>query len=236
MRPRYVINKGIQKNITAIGRVFVPTLIYTAAIYNPKDTSKKIIATGVCAVEKERNVVRFVFTSEQTALLKEGCVHIEIYDQYDYKMVYRENFAVVRKNSLPITPIPQDMPDEILMYEEWGEDRPMTTDGDTEGVSFMLKTGRPVKFHISVEYKEIVDPITGDIIQPDYHLEGVWTLYPSHKETLTDSIATTVYNNASHGSYTQTPVFLMEAWVMPLETGVENEHVEVDIFVPESES
>ena len=236
MRPRYVINKGIQKNITAIGRVFAPTLVYTAAIYNPKDTSKKIVATGVCAVEKERNVVRFVFTSDQTALLKEGAVHIEIYDQYDYKMVYRENFAVVRKNSLPITPIPQDTPDEILMFEEWDEFQYMTTDGDTAGVSFMLKTSRPVKLHISVEYSEVVDPVTGDVTQSSYHLEGVWTLYPSHKETLTDSIATTVYDNASHGSYTQTPVEYMEAWVMPLETGTEDEHVEVDIFVPESES
>ena len=160
MRPRYVINKGIQKNITAVGRVFVPTVDYTAAIYNPKDTSKKIVSTAKCYVENERNTLHFMFTAEQTNQLKEGYANIEIYDNMSFRMVYRENFAVVRKNSLPITPISQDDPDFVLNFtapkdaQEVSNNIAITQYRDVEDMTFVLDTGRPLNLLFRIVYND----------------------------------------------------------------------------------
>lgn len=104
MKRRCYIHKGIQKRITAIGRRFVVGTEYTASIYNPKDTSIKITSTAVCVELDDKNRVAFVFSGEQTDSLKVGYATIEIYDNNRTTMAVRDNFAIIRKNSLPITP------------------------------------------------------------------------------------------------------------------------------------
>ena len=110
MRPRFIINKGIRYDVTAVGRVFNVGTRYVASIYNPKDTSLKIVATATCFVEDERNTIEFYFTAEDTNKLKVGFATIEIYDTSMHKMVFRDNFAVIRNNSLPIEPTDIDEP------------------------------------------------------------------------------------------------------------------------------
>lgn len=107
MRPRFVINKGISKKITAVSSHFVADALYYAVIYNPKDTSLKIASYAYCAEENERKQIVFMFSSADTAKLREGFATIEIYDSNQALMVYRDNFAVIRKNSLQIS---GDMP------------------------------------------------------------------------------------------------------------------------------
>ena len=106
MRPRYVINKGIQKRWTAKGSMFVVGNAYTAALYNPKDKSIKIESTATCVAPTtegdEKNIVPFVWSSAQTALLKEGYATIEIHDANLSLMAYRDQIAIIRKNSLQI--------------------------------------------------------------------------------------------------------------------------------------
>lgn len=105
MRPRYVINKGIQKKWKARYEAFVVGDSYTAVLYNPKDKSVKITSTATATAGPEgdtKNVVQFVWSSAQTALLKEGYASIEIYDANLSRMAYRDNIAVIRKNSLQI--------------------------------------------------------------------------------------------------------------------------------------
>jgi len=110
MRPRFIINKGIRYDVKAVGRVFNVGTRYVASIYNPKDTSIKIVATATCFVDDERNTIAFYFTAEDTDKLKVGFATIEIYDTSLHKMVFRDNFAVIRKNSLPIDPTSIDEP------------------------------------------------------------------------------------------------------------------------------
>lgn len=105
MRPGRYIHKGIQKSITAIGRQFVVGTQYKAALYNPKDRTKKIVATAVCFEEDEKNKIPFVWTGEQTDKLKVGFATIEIYDNAQTRMFVRDNYAVIRINSLPITEV-----------------------------------------------------------------------------------------------------------------------------------
>ena len=104
MRPRFVINKGISKKITAVSSHFVEDALYYAVIYNPKDLTLKIGAYAYCTeTENGRMQVEFTFVKEDTAKLKEGFATIEIYDEADTLMVYRDNFATIRKNSLQIS-------------------------------------------------------------------------------------------------------------------------------------
>lgn len=103
MRPRFVINKGIKKVITAISKRFEEETFYTAAIYNPKDTTTKITCTAECAIVDGKNKVVFEFPGVDTDKLKVGFGTIEIYDTDKNIMIYRDDFAVIRKNSLPIT-------------------------------------------------------------------------------------------------------------------------------------
>lgn len=107
MRPRYVINKGIQKSMTAKGRMFVVGSSYTAVLYNPKDKSVKIEDTAVCTAPStegdEKNIVSFTWSSSQTASLRVGYATIEIYDSSLTLMAYKDNIAVIRDNSLQIT-------------------------------------------------------------------------------------------------------------------------------------
>lgn len=105
MRPRYVINKGIAKNLIAKSRLFVVGDDYTAVLYNPKDMSTKIEATGACEAAPEgddRNKIVFSFTGTQTDMLKPGYATIEIYDEEQTLMAYKDQVAIVRKNSLQI--------------------------------------------------------------------------------------------------------------------------------------
>lgn len=104
MRPRSVINKGIQYKITAMGRIFTLGERYIAAIYNPKDTSLKITAEAICvADEEERNTIPFTFSKYDTDRLKAGWATIEIYDSNMTQMAFRDNFAVIRPNSIKIS-------------------------------------------------------------------------------------------------------------------------------------
>lgn len=105
MRPGIYIHKGIQKRINAIGKLFVDGTLYKAALYNPKDRTKKIVATAVCYEEDGKKKIPFVWTGEQTDKLKVGFATIEIYDAAHTKMIVRDNFAVIRINSLPITEV-----------------------------------------------------------------------------------------------------------------------------------
>lgn len=102
MRPRYYIHKGIQKVVIAIGDQFVVGTTYNAALYNKKDRSVKVTATAVCYEVEDKNVVSFEWTGEQTDMLSEGFATIEIYDSAQTKMFVRDDFAVIRMNSLPI--------------------------------------------------------------------------------------------------------------------------------------
>ena len=105
MRPRYVINKGIAKSLIAKSRLFVVEGEYTAVLYNPKDMSVKIEATGTCVSGPEgddRNKVAFSFTGVQTDMLKPGYATIEIYDNAQTLMAYKDQVAIIRKNSLQI--------------------------------------------------------------------------------------------------------------------------------------
>ena len=109
MRPRFVINKGIAKEIIAVSSHFTIGTSYTSAIYNRADRSKKITATATAsAYDDGRPSVTFVFpaydqSGNDTNALKEGTATIEIYDNAKNIMVYREDFAIIRKNSLPIS-------------------------------------------------------------------------------------------------------------------------------------
>jgi beta-lactamase class D len=105
MRPRYVINKGIAKNLIAKSRLFVEGDDYTAVLYNPKDMSVKIEASGTCEAAPEgddRNKIAFSFTGEQTDMLRAGYATIEIYDEAQTLMAYKDQVAIIRKNSLQI--------------------------------------------------------------------------------------------------------------------------------------
>lgn len=107
MRPRYVIHKGIRKTIKAISRRFTLGISYTAAIYNPKDRSKKITASNICVAFDGKNGVSFSFPGTDTNKLKEGYATIEVYDSDNDKdvMMVCDNFAIIRKNSLPINDV-----------------------------------------------------------------------------------------------------------------------------------
>lgn len=102
MRPRCVINKGIQKTITAVTKRFTPGVAYIAAIYNPQYTDTKITKSALCSEVNKKNTCMFEFTSEQTAALEAGLANIEIYDEFNATMCYREHFAIIRENSLQI--------------------------------------------------------------------------------------------------------------------------------------
>lgn len=105
MRPRYVINKGISKSIVAKSKLFVVDSDYTAVFYNPKDMTTKITAVGTCVAGEEgddRNKVSFTFTAQQTESLKVGYATIEIYDENESMMAYKDQVAMIRKNSLQI--------------------------------------------------------------------------------------------------------------------------------------
>ena len=112
MRPRFIINKGIQKKVSARSRLFVVDDTYKAVIYNPKDLSVAIEATAVCTAgtteDDEKNKLLFTFSGDQTELLKVGYATIEIYDESQTLMAYRDNFAVIRKNSLQINNVVDD--------------------------------------------------------------------------------------------------------------------------------
>ena len=105
MRPRFVINKGISKKVTAVSSHFTIGDTYVAAIYNRHDLSLKITAYGTCEANETNNrpQVVFVWPKEETDKLKVGYATIEIYDIAKTMMIYREEFAVIRKNSLPLT-------------------------------------------------------------------------------------------------------------------------------------
>lgn len=103
MRPRFVINKGIRKKITAISADFVLDEGYVAVIYNPKDLSTKITAYADCEEVNEKKTLAFTFLATDTALLKVGFATIEIYDVNHTLMVYRDNFGVIRDNSFRIS-------------------------------------------------------------------------------------------------------------------------------------
>ena len=113
MCPGFVINKGIDKTVTAVSSLFTSGQTYKAAIYNKKDKNTTITQTATCSQDSShydnRPYVVFEFTASQTDDLKEGMATIEIYDagtsagQTEYTlMVYRDDFAVIRKNSLQI--------------------------------------------------------------------------------------------------------------------------------------
>lgn len=109
MRPRFIINKGIQKKVSARSRLFEVDEVYKSVIYNPKDLSVAIEATAVCVEgEDDRNKLNFTFSGEQTELLKVGYATIEIYDNSQTLMAYKDNFAVIRKNSLQISNVVDD--------------------------------------------------------------------------------------------------------------------------------
>ena len=111
MGPRFIINKGIQKKVSARSRLFTVGDSYKAVIYNPKDLSVAIEATAVCVEgtsEDEKNKLNFTFSGDQTELLKVGYATIEIYDESQTLMAYRDNFAVIRKNSLQIVNVVDD--------------------------------------------------------------------------------------------------------------------------------
>ena len=100
MRPRLVINRGIQKVITAVSSYFVEGNSYTAVIYNPKYKDTKILANYDCSVVDGNNTCVFTYDGNMTEKLKDGYATIEIYDSEHTLMVYRENFAIIRSNSL----------------------------------------------------------------------------------------------------------------------------------------
>lgn len=100
MRPRLVINRGIQKVITAVSSYFKEDDSYTAVIYNPKYKDTKILAHYDCTVVDGKNTCVFTFEGNMTETLKDGFATIEIYDSEHTLMVYRENFAIIRSNSL----------------------------------------------------------------------------------------------------------------------------------------
>lgn len=102
MRPHYVINRGISKEIKAVSRRFIAGESYKAVIYNPKQKGVKITADGVCTVVDDRNTIEFTFPETDTVLLKEGYATIEIYDQGQSLMVFLDSFAFIRDNSLQI--------------------------------------------------------------------------------------------------------------------------------------
>ena len=104
MRPRFVINKGIGKKITAVSSYFTVGSTYEAAIYNRHDMTVKILDQAVCALNERtnKNECAFQFTGTETNKLKEGYATIEIYDSSKSMMIFRDEFAVIRKNSLPI--------------------------------------------------------------------------------------------------------------------------------------
>lgn len=110
MRPLFVINKGIQKVVTAVSRKFTVGSTYIANIYNPKYPSTKIQTSGVCALVNERNQVSFTFSDESTSKLKSGYATIEIYDIALSHMIYRDNFAIIRDNSLRAESVSPDDP------------------------------------------------------------------------------------------------------------------------------
>lgn len=110
MRPLFVINKGIQKAVTAVSRKFTVGSTYIANIYNPKYPSTKIQTSGVCALVNERNQVSFTFSDESTSKLKSGYATIEIYDIDLSHMIYRDNFAIIRDNSLRAESVSPDDP------------------------------------------------------------------------------------------------------------------------------
>ena len=103
MRPRYVINKGIKKTIKVVSRRLETGTTYIAAIYNRRDTSTKITDSALCSVVDSRRTVVFVFPGVDTNKLKVGTATIEIYDSEKNIMIFRDDFAVIRPNSLPIT-------------------------------------------------------------------------------------------------------------------------------------
>lgn len=104
MRPRCIINKFISKTITAVSSHFTVGTEYAAIIYNPKHKTTLIDATAVCEEVNDRHQVVFTFTAEQTGTLSAGFATIEIYDDMQTLMVYRENFATIRENSLTSGP------------------------------------------------------------------------------------------------------------------------------------
>lgn len=110
MTPRFIINKGIQKKVSARSRLFTVGDTYKAVIYNPKDLSVAIEATSVCVSggEDEKNKLSFTFSGDQTELLKVGYATIEVYDNAQTLMAYKDNFAVIRKNSLQINNVVDD--------------------------------------------------------------------------------------------------------------------------------
>lgn len=105
MRPRFVINKGISKEITAVSSHFLLGVTYEASIYNKRDLTTKIVDQGVCTLNttNNRHQVEFTFSGTDTNKLKFGYATIEIYDTTKNIMIYRDEFAVIRNNSLPIT-------------------------------------------------------------------------------------------------------------------------------------
>lgn len=110
---RFIINKGISKEIIAISRFFEVGEAYTAAIYNPKDLTVKIAVAAYCTLYEDRHQIVFDFSGEETDKLKTGYATIEIYDQDKNMMVYKDNFAVIRKNSLPIS---GDEPTPVVVW------------------------------------------------------------------------------------------------------------------------
>jgi hypothetical protein len=67
--------------------------------------SVKIEATGTCEAGPDgddRNKIAFSFTGVQTDMLRPGYATIEIYDDAQTLMAYKDQVAIIRKNSLQI--------------------------------------------------------------------------------------------------------------------------------------
>lgn len=225
MRSRNVIHKGIQKNITAVGKMFVPDVEYTASLYNPKDKSKKVTATAKCYVENDKNVIHFLFTPEQTNSLRIGTATIEVYDEFNFRMVVKENFAMIRENSLPITPTaPQGDPTVTLHFDKGGDEQTLSLDSDAEGISFILRTGRPVMLNITVYYSAELD-------QEAYDLTGSWPLINNHEFKFEDSIDDEVYDKW-HTTEAHTSVSSMAVYVSYIDDEDKNTPVDIDVYVP----
>lgn len=159
MRPRYVINKGVRKDITAVGRIFTAGSRYVASIYNPKDTTIKIESYANCYEVDGKNVISFSFDPSETSKLKVGFATIEIYDSNLKRMAFRENFAIIRKNSLPISadtpPVPLTVfAVDVPMGEKTGQQPAPLAIATTDNLYWELETLGDVLVELQVYFDD----------------------------------------------------------------------------------
>lgn len=193
MRPRYIVNIGIAKIIKAVGKIFTVGSKYEARIYySPKD-SLAINAVAYCAeTEEGKHEISFYFSPEKTALLKRGVVSLDIFDENYNRLVFRDNFAIVRPNSVSLTPTepvdPEDPDEPEIPVTTLTGSLPaseldfVTLTGstglniNTEGYRFLLRTNRPA----SIKFVITTNNSSSEIWQPLCEISSPTDIYDAH--------------------------------------------------------